>query len=466
VDRLTALDAGFLEQERGGAHMHIGAVMVCAGPAPSFDEFAAHVARRLERVPRYRRRLGVPTLGLGRPTWIDDGSFAMDRHLGEEDIGPDADEEALFALVSRVFARRLDRRRPLWELWLVRGLTGGRFAILNKTHHAMVDGLAGVGVTTALFDLEPDPAPEADPDPWRPRAAPSPLELAVRAAGLAAATPVRLGRAAAGAAVRSPQAAAGAAYGAAAGVADLLRVLVTGEPRSPLNGPVSPRREIRWLRTELDDLKAIKNALGGTVNDAFLTVVAGALGRWLRGQGVDTGALALRALVPVSVRTDAQDGAEGNRLVGLVAPLPVDVRDPAERMRIVTEEMEALKDGHLAEGTDVAAGLQELAPPGLFGTASSLQFSSRLYNLLVSNVAGPPVPVYVLGRRLEGFVPIAFLAPDKRLAVAIVSYDGAMFLSLVADPDAIADLTGLEAATREALAELRAAAAAAGRPGR
>jgi WS/DGAT/MGAT family acyltransferase len=461
LDRLSALDASFLDQERGGSHMHVGAVMICEGPAPSREEFTSHLESRLHLVPRYRQRLAKPALGVGRPFWVDAPGFDLDYHVRHTALPKPGGAEQLRLLAGRIASQRLDRSKPLWEMWIVEGLEKDRFAIVNKTHHAVVDGVSGIDITTAIFDLEPKPAPSADAQPsWSPPSGPSPVSLAAHTAVDAASTPLRLGRGALGV-LQSPRQSLERARTTVEGLGEIAKVMVTASPRSPINGPIGSHRELRWIRTDLDELKAIKNALGGTVNDAFLAVVSGALGHWARERGADTRGLKLRGCVPVSVRNDAERGALGNRIIAMFAELPIDCTDPVERMHRTTAGMQELKESKQAVGADAIAGLQELAPPTILAQASRLQFSSRLYNLLVTNVPGPQFPVYVVGRELREFIPIAFLAQDKRLAVAIVSYNGAVWISLISDRDHIRDLDRLEHAVKGSLRELADAAASA-----
>jgi diacylglycerol O-acyltransferase len=461
VDRLTALDASFLDQERKGAHLHIGAIMVCDGPAPSHAEMVAHIDSRLERVPRYRQRLARPPISLGKPYWVDDPGFDLGYHVRRTALPAPGGEEELRNLAGRIFAQRLDRSKPLWELWVVEGLDEGRFALINKTHHAVVDGVSGVDITTAMFDLQPTrPAAEAgSAAPWSPPAPPSAVDLAAHVAREVALTPLQLARQALGV-IGSPGRALADVRRVAGGLGEIAAVVATGETSTPLNGPIGAHRELAWIELELADLKAIKGRLGGTVNDAFLAIIAGALRRWLEGRGELVEGLRLRACVPVSVRSDAERGALGNRIVAMFVALPVGIADPRERMAEVTSSMAALKESGQAVGADAIAALQELAPPTILAQASRLQFSTRLYNVLLTNVPGPQFPVYVLGRELRSFVPVAFLAEDKRIAVAIVSYNGHAVISVLVDSDHVSDLDRLIGALRASVGELEQAGSA------
>jgi diacylglycerol O-acyltransferase / wax synthase len=459
MDRLTSIDAAFLAQERSGSHMHIGSVMLFEGKAPDREEFLDHIASRLHLVPRYRQKLAFPRMELGRPLWIDDPRFNIDYHVRVTALPEPGSLEQLRLLAGRVFSQRLDRSKPLWEIWLVHGLEGDRFALVNKTHHCLVDGISGVDITTVLFDLDRTPrAVDGDADDWLP--APEPSDAAIAAQGVvdAVRTPFGIARDAVSA-VANPGRALGQARDAVEAVGEVASGLVSGAPKTPLNQPCGSHRRVHWIHTELAELKAVKNALGGTVNDVFLNVVSGALRRWLHARGQRTEGLELRGAVPVSVRAEDDHGQLGNKITIMVGPLPVYAEDPVARQAIVTEAMRHLKESKQALGAELIAGLQDFAPPTVFAQASRLNFSPRMYNLLVTNVPGPQFPLYLLGRELQELVPVAFLAAEQILAVAIMSYNGGVDIGLIGDYDAMPDLEKLGALFEESIAELRDAAA-------
>ena len=457
MDRLSAIDASFLAQERGGNHMHIGGVMIFEGPPPTREEFLEHIASRLHLVPRYRQKLTFPRLEMGRPLWVDDPRFNIDYHVRHTALPDPGSIEQLRLLAARIFSQRLDRSKPLWEIWLVQGLEDGRFAIVNKTHHALVDGVSGVDLTTVLFDLEREPSTTAQPDEWIPSPEPSDAQVVAEGVKDLVRTPIGIaGRALS--AASSPGRALSDVRDAAEGVAEAAGGLVSPAPSTPLNVTVGTHRRLTWVRAELDDLKAIKNALGGTVNDVFLTAVTGALARWLRTRGTKTEGLELRGAVPVSVRAENEKGELGNRITQMVTPLPVYADDPVDRLEIVSEAMKGLKESKQALGAEVIAGLQDFAPPTVFARASRLNFATRLYNVLVTNVPGPQFPLYLLGRELEELVPVAFLASDRALAIAIMSYNGGVEIGLIADYDAMEDLDAFAEALDDSIEELLVAA--------
>src|SRR4051794_7741777 len=406
-DQLTAVDASFLAQESATSHMHVGAVTIFEGPPPAYADLADHVRSRLHLVPRYRQRLAVPPLDTGRPLGVDDPDFSLDYHLRHTALPSPGSEAQLRALAARIVSQQLDRQRPLWELWLVEGLRDGRFALLWKNHHALVDGLAGVALATVVLDLAPEPAVVEHPDrPWAPAHPPSRLALTARGLEDLMRAPLSLAARALEAAGR-PVETLGAAVAAAEGLGEIVWAGLNPAPDTPLNVPIGPHRRLVFVRCRLDDFKVVKNAFGGTVNDVVLAVVAGALRRWLRSRGVRTDGLELRALVPVSIRAQDERGALGNRIAAMRGPLPVYVEDPVERLRQVQEGMGNLKQSKQALGAEVIAGLTDFAPPTLLAQASRLNFSTRLFNLIVTNVPGPQFPLYLLGREMLEIVPIA-----------------------------------------------------------
>ena len=440
MDRLTSIDASFLAQEREGSHMHIGAIMVFEGPAPTREQLHAHVSSRLHLVPRYRQKLAFPRYEMGRPLWVDDPSFNIDYHVRHTALPAPGTIEQLQLLAARIFSQRLDRSKPLWEIWLAEGLEEGRFALINKTHHCLVDGVSGVDITAVLFDLEREPAETPPPgEEWTP--GPEPSDTAIVAEGVRDLVRAPFGLAGAAAdALQRPGASLDRAREAAEGIGEVAWGIINSPPHTPLNVKIGPHRRVRWLQTGLEDLKSIKNSLGGTVNDVFLALVTGALRRWLLGRGLKTEGMELRGCVPVSVRAEDEQGQLGNKITMMTCPLPVYADEAGRRFQIVSEAMRGLKDSKQALGAGVIAGLQDFAPPTVFARASRLQFSSRLYNLLVTNVPGPQFPLYFLGRELLELVPVPFLAPEKALAIAIMSYNGGVDVGLMGDYDALPDI--------------------------
>jgi diacylglycerol O-acyltransferase len=461
-DRLSAVDASFLAQEKQSSHMHVGALVIFDGPPPGRDEFLAHLGARLQRVPRYRQKLAFPRLEAGRPFWVDDPSFNLDYHVRHTALPKPGSEDQLRELAGRIFSQRLDRSKPLWEVWIVHGLEDGRFALISKTHHALVDGVSGVDIATVLFDLSPVPDDVEPDDGWTPAPEPSGVELVAEGVVGLAKTPFSLAGRAIGA-LQHPGETLDRVREAAEGLGEVVWAGMNPAPDVPLNVEIGSHRRVRWVQSRLADFKEIKNTLGGTVNDAVLAVVAGALRRWLHDRGVRTEGVELRALVPVSIRGEDERGSLGNRIAAMRGPLPVYVDDPVERLRVVREGMGELKESKQALGAEVIAALNDFAPPTLLAQASRLNFSTRLFNLIVTNVPGPQFPLYLLGREMQEIVPIAFLPEHHALAVAIMSYNGKVDFGLLADYDAMPDIDAFASHLEESLAELLAAARSAGK---
>ncbi|HET6507646.1 MAG TPA: wax ester/triacylglycerol synthase family O-acyltransferase [Baekduia sp.] len=459
LDRLTAVDASFLAQEGPSSHMHIGGIVICDGPAPGYEEMLDHIRTRLHLVPRYRQRLAQPPLETGRPLWVDDPTFNLEYHVRQTALPAPGSEDQLMRLVARIMSQQLDRSKPLWEMWIVEGLQEGGFALITKTHHALIDGISGVDLATVMFDLAPVPPeiPHSD-EPWQPHAEPTGAELvAGGAAGLAR---VAAGAVATGVTLlRRPAASWRALTEAAEGLGEVAWAGLNPAAATPLNVEIGPHRRYRVVRNHLADFKEVKNAFGGTVNDVVLTVVTGALRDWLHSRGVRTEGLELRALVPVSTRTREETGALGNRITVMRGPLPVYIADPIARLRAVKAAMDGLKESKQAVGAEVLTGVQSFAPPTILAQASRLNFSTRLFNLIVTNVPGPQFPLYVRGREMEDVFPIAFLPKGHALAIAIMSYNGQMNFGLLGDYDALPDLDrigdGIEASLEELVALAR-----------
>jgi diacylglycerol O-acyltransferase len=447
--------------------MHIGGVLLFDGPPPKVDDYLDHVRARLHLVPRYRQRLVTPPLDSGRPLWADDPNFNLEYHIRHAALPPPGTEEQLFLLTSRIVSQPLDRSKPLWESWLVEGLEEDRFALISKTHHSLVDGVSGVDLATVLFDPAPTPAPvPSDLEPWQPKPQPSAAELLVAGVRGAVNTTADLAVRALGAATR-PRRSLEMLRDAAEGLGEIVWAGLNPAPATPLNVEIGPHRRYTVVRQRLDDYREIKNALGGTVNDVVLTVVSGALARWLRSRGIRTEGLEMRALVPVSVRGQAERNTLGNRLTVMRGPLPVYIKDPVARLRFVRQAMDGLKESKQAVGAATLVAVNNLAPPTILAQASRLNFSTRLFNLIVTNIPGPQVPLYVLGRPLRDLFPIAFLPENHALAIAIMSYNGGVDYGLLGDYDALPDIgliaEGIEASLQELL---QAARGQAGRPAR
>jgi diacylglycerol O-acyltransferase / wax synthase len=451
AERLTGLDSSFLHMERAGAHMHVASVSVFAGPAPSHKEFRDHIASRLHLVPRFRQKLRFVPFDQGRPVWVDDPYLNLDYHVRQTALPAPGSDEQLRNLAARIFSQQLDRSKPLWELWLVEGLRDDRFAIIGKSHHALVDGVSGVDITTVLFDLDAEPRGTPAPGrPWLARPEPTDIELLSQAWRERLTSPREI--------VRGFRAALRGPRQVLRGFGATSKMVGAGmsAPSSVFNVEIGPHRRLAMTQTDLTDLKRVKDTHGGTVNDVILAIVSGALGKYLRARGHDTEGLELRAMVPVSVRATEEHGALGNRISAMMAPLPVWCEDPVERLHLLTEQMGDLKSSGQAVGAEILTKLTDFAPSTIASQAARLQPAQRFFNLVVTNVPGPQFPLYVLGRKMESIFPLVPLARRQALCVGIMSYNGQVNFGLIGDYDAMADLDSfaldLEAATEETIA--------------
>jgi len=454
------MDASFLLQEGPNSHMHVGGLTVLEGPPPALEEFLEEIRRRLHLVPRYRHKLAHTHTALdsGRPVWVDDPSFNLEYHVRHTALPAPGDWEQLCNLTARIFSQQLDRSKPLWEMWLIEGVSpklaghtrssrngrgaarSERFALISKTHHSLIDGIAGVDLATVLFDLSPDPPPvRHSGKPWQPHREPGTLELVAAATKGVLRAGVEVAASAADA-LAHPDRALHSAREVAEGLGEFIWAVMNPAPPTPLNVDIGPHRRFVGVGCALDDFKLVKNAFGCTVNDVVLAVVAGALRDFMIARGVRTEGLELRALVPVSVRAEDEHHQMGNRIVVMRGPLPVYMSDPVQRLLFVKREMDGLKESKQALGAEVIAGVQNFAPPTILAQASRLNFSTRLFNLIVTNVPGPQFPLYVLGRKMLEAYPVAFLPQHHALAIAIMSYNGQMNFGLLGDLDAMHDL--------------------------
>ena len=458
MDRLSALDVSFLTNESSASHMHVGGICIFEGPPPSYVDLLGHVRSRLHLVPRFRQKLAYPPVPTGRPFWVDDPAFNLEYHVRHSALPSPGSEEQLRNMAARVFSQQLDRTKPLWELWMVQGLTRKRFAFVTKTHHALVDGVSGVDIATVLFDVKPVPEP-AEPDhDWAPSPTPSAATAAgkgCRGAGANAAS-APCGESSRRSSTR--EAALQQVSEAAEALGEVGWNFANPAPSVPLNVAVGSHRRFEWVRADLAQFKRIKGALGGTVNDVVLAVVTGAVRRWLHSRGVRTEGMELRAQVPVSIRTADERGQLGNKLVALRGPIPVYVEDPVQRLEICRRGMEGIKQSKQALGAEVISRFNDFAPPTLLAQAARINFSTRLFNLVVTNVPGPQIPLYVLGRELEDIFPVGFLPPEQALFVAIMSYNGGVNFGLLADFDAIDDVARIAEGIEDSIAELVEAA--------
>lgn len=454
-NRLSALDASFLQIENARAPMSVGGADLFTGPPPSYDELCETIESRLPLLLGFRQRVIEVPFGLGQPRWEDDPHFRLSYHLRHTALPAPGTVEQLQTLCARVMEQPLDRARALWELWLVEGLEDGRFALIHKMHHTLVDGIASIDVLNTLLDSSAKPDQGPAPESWEPEPGPSAPRLLVDAV-LERAMPPEVIRSV-GEIVRAPRQAAGWGLRALAGAGALGRTAADAAPPTPYNHSVGPHRRFAWQRESLDDFKAVKNALDGSLNDLVLASVAGALGSHLRRHGEDAEGLELQVFVPVALRSPGGDEG-GNQVSGLRVPLPVGISDPLERFRRIHATMDELKDSAQVMGMRAALELSGLAPPALGDRLTSLGDGQRFVNLVITNVPGPQEKLYLLGRELEDIFPLLPLGANLGLGVAIVSYADHIYFGFSADPDLAPDVGELPGYLHASLSELADAA--------
>jgi WS/DGAT/MGAT family acyltransferase len=454
VERLTTLDASFLYLEKPDSPMHVAGVLVLEPPVGGLDALASLVEARLPLVPRYRQRVLEVPGHLANPVWADDPDFDVEYHVRRSAVPRPGTQAQLLDLVSRVVARPLDRARPLWEVYLVEGLSQGRVAVITKTHPALVDGLGTVDIGQVLLDDSPDAAVPA-PEQWRPRRLPGALQLVGGAVGEYWARPTAVVETARHA-VTDVRATGARLTGAAGGAVRAARSALFPAPHSVLNATSGSQRRVAVAQAELDDVKRVRKAHGGTVTDVLLTVVTGALRDWLlsRGQAV-LGSTSVRALVPVSVQGEEEE-APGNRVSSYLVDLPVGEPNPRVRLARLSFAMRGVSQHSRSVGADTLIALTGFAPPTLhaLGARAARGLSRRMANLVVTNVPGPQVPLYAAGARMLEVFPVVPLAPGQGLSVGITSYDGCVFFGLNADRDGVGDVDVLADLIEQELAVL------------
>jgi WS/DGAT/MGAT family acyltransferase len=451
MDWMSPMDASFLHIEGPDNPMHIGGVSIFEGPAPPFERLQEMVASKLGLVPRYRQKVRFVPLGLGRPVWVDDPHFNLSYHLRHSALPSPGTEEVLRKTAARIFAQHLDRRKPLWEIWMVEGLSENRWALLSKVHHCMVDGVSATDLMTVMFEDVPSDEPQR---PWAPGPEPSGAELLLRTLRRQATSPteqLRMVRAAA----RRPRQSLAQAEELLRGVssaAGLLRPMGS----SSLTGPVGPHRTWSTAYVHLSDVKAIRTSFGGTVNDVVLAIVSGGLRGLLSSRGEAVEGRTVRALVPVSVRRPGERGAYNNRVSAMFAELPVGIVDPVARLQTVRRQMDGLKQSNQAVAGDVLTSLSGFAPPMLLALGGRLAARSPSLGVQtgVTNVPGPQQPLHTLGRRLLESFPFVPVIGHVRISIAIFSYDGGLYFGVTGDYDSSSDVGILTAGVESSTAEL------------
>jgi diacylglycerol O-acyltransferase len=457
TERLSPLDVSFLYMETPTTAMHVGGVAIFEPPADGFDydRLVELISQRISLVPRYRQKVRWVPGRLANPVWVDDSDFDVTYHVRRSALPKPGTDAQLRDLVGRLQSRQLDRNRPLWEIYLVEGLSGGRVAIVTKTHHAMVDGVSAVDIGTVILDMEPTPR-EVPDDDWSPSKEPSSVGLVVGAVTDFLSKPsgaIDTARAA----VVDVRETTNKVAAMAGGMLAQVKTIAKQAPATPLNVPIGEQRRFGMATTSLDDYKRIRKAHGGTINDVVLATVTGALRSWLmtRGETV-TPATVLKAMVPVSVRSDTQKGELGNRVSSYFVDLPVGEPSAVMRLHQVSYAMRAHKESGAAVGADALVQLSGFAPPTItaLGARTASSLTRRLFNLVVTNVPGPQFPLYAAGARMLSMYPVVPLAKNQAVSIGLTSYDGGVYYGLNADRDAMPDIDVLTACIEESLAEL------------
>jgi WS/DGAT/MGAT family acyltransferase len=464
MEPMSAMDSSFLHLENDVTPMHIGGVSIFEGPPPPFEALRDMIAGKLDLVPRYRQKVRFVPLSLGPPMWIDDPYFNLDYHVRHTAVPAPGTSAQLRRMAARVFTGNLDRSRPLWELWMVEGLAERRWALLSKVHHCMVDGVAATDLMSVMFSDAPT---DVAKEPWLPTPEPSGAELAVRSVRNLAANPaaqldgVRQ-------ALRAPGQTLRSAGGTALAMASAGRSL-RPVGASSLTGPIGPHRVWSWASLPLSDVKTVRAALGGTVNDVVLTVITNGFRDLLvsRGEEVPEDRV-VRTMVPVSVRRPGERGVYNNRVSAVFAGLPVGVDDPVQRLGLIRSQMDGIKESKQAVAGDVLSSLSGFAPPMLLALGSRLVTSAPRLNMhtATTNVPGPQQPVNTLGRRMLESYPFVPVVGSIQIVVAIFSYDGGLYFGVTGDYDGAPDIDVLTDGIEQGMRDLleRAAAAASGAP--
>ena len=446
-ERLSVLDRTFLDVETPNYPQHVGVTLLFeAAPVTLPDggidaeRIRDYIRSRLHRLPRYRQKLAwIPIEN--HPVWVDDASFNIEYHVRHTSLPQPGDERQLKRLAARLMSQRLDRGKPLWEVWIVEGVTPNRFALITKTHHCMIDGIAGLELLALLLSSDPN----ADVDPpveWRPEKPPGRLQLARDELLRRATMPLR-GVGELTRALENARETAAAAGERIAALGQTLTAALRPASDTPLNRPLGPHRRFDWTSFPLEQVKELKNRLGGTVNDVVLTTVTGALARFLEQRGVTRPAqrkMELRAMVPVSIRSRSERGATGNQIALWAVPLPVGETDPKRRLAAISEVTAHLKDSNQALGAEALAAVSEWTVPTLLSIATRMAYRARAANLVVTNVPGPQIPLYLIGAPMLDAYPMLNLLINQSLGVALVSYAGRLSWGFMADWQLIPDL--------------------------
>jgi WS/DGAT/MGAT family acyltransferase len=458
MDLMNATDAGFYYAEGGNTPMHVGSVSVFDGPAPSYGDLVRLLLSKLPHVPRYRQRVRTVPFGLGRPAWVDDEHFQILYHVRHTAVPRPGGPEQLRNLAGRVLGHRLDMAKPLWESWLVEGLLGGQWAIISKVHHCMVDGIAGTDLLQLIYSVDPT-SEHPDPAPWSPRPGPSIVALTAASVSDALVLPIRH----IGGLVRDiatdPRRTAGQLVRSASVLGQTAPTVLRQALRRPaigLDGRIGPHRRWIWAETSISDITKVRQGLGGTVNDVVLAAISRGFRDLLAGRGGLNDGLVVRTMVPVSVRQQDERGVLNNELVAVLVDLPVGQPDPVRRLTAVREQMEQYK--HALDVVDARSiiAMEDFVAPTLLalGTRVGARSIQPIAQAVTTNVPGPRVPLYALGRRLRSLYAYVPIAAGERVSIGIYSYVGQVTFGINTDFDAFPDVEVLGKAICLGMAEL------------
>ncbi|MGZ4184019.1 MAG: WS/DGAT/MGAT family O-acyltransferase [Solirubrobacteraceae bacterium] len=453
METMSPLDASFLHVEDAVTHMHIGSVGIFEGPPPGPGEVKDAIAARLPLVPRYRQKVRFVPFALGRPVWVDDPHFNLDYHVRRTALPSPGGDDELRNLVGRVMSQQLDRSKPLWELWVAEGLDSGRWALISKTHHCMVDGVSATDLLSVILSKEREVQPKNGAD-WHPAREPGAVSLVTHSLSGRAGSPYEATRTAL-AAVRGPRRMAKKAVETGRGLANF-RTLLSPGATSSLNGPIGPHRRWDWARARLSDIKRIREQHGGTVNDVVLAVITRGFRELLLSRGESVDGKVIRTMVPVSVRAEEERGAYNNKVSAMFAELPIGLEDPDERLRAVHEQMQDLKQSGQAVAAERLTALSGFAPAMLLALAGRVgtRLPQTAVNTVTTNVPGPQQPLYLVGRRMLEAFPFVPLGGHVRVGIAIFSYDGGINFGVTGDRDTADDIDVLCRGIEDGVAEL------------
>ena len=456
MDRLSPLDATFLHVEDGVNHMHIASCALFEGPAPAYQSLVDLIRGHLPLVPRYRQKVRFVPGGIGRPVWVDDPHFRLEFHVRHTALPPPGSDDDLRNLMGRLMSQQLDRDRPLWEVWMVEGIADGTWALISKVHHCMVDGISGTDLMALILDASREGAAPV-PDDWHPADEPTDADLVRDAISETLASPGEIARWARSS-LRTPRKVIASLGETIEGAKNLGQHLRPNVPLS-IEGAIGPHRRWAWARTTLAEVKTVRTALGGTVNDVVLAAITKGFRDLLLSRGDQVEGATVRTLVPVSVRS-ADDHSASNQVSGMLADLPVGIADPVERLQAIHAQMASLKESHQAVAGSVLVEMAGFAPPMLLSmglrTAVSVmkRMPQRSVNTVTTNVPGPQMPLYACGREMLEYFPFVPLSQGVRIGVAILSYNGRIAFGITGDWDSVPDLAVLADGIHSGMQEL------------